>query len=57
MTSNFSRREVAKGSMRTPTASKPCEDDAGTFYALQILDGHYQQDFKECFEIPVINTD
>ncbi len=28
-----------------------------SFYALQILDGHYQQDFRECFEIPVINSD
>lgn len=28
-----------------------------TFYAIQILDEHLQQDFKKYFDIPVINTD
>lgn len=28
-----------------------------TFYAIQILDGHYRQAFREYFEIPVVSTD
>lgn len=28
-----------------------------TFYAIQILDGRYQQLFKEYFQIPVVTTE